>query len=176
VSDELIDYKTVLKEHYSEEIPVVSTGNKGRPRKPTKIVSPNLNYATVHKTRVDGKIIKVEKKIIFGDKESVEEKLSHSVSHTINTSYIERSNGTLRQMDSDLKRKSLTYAKKKPYFEAKLNIIIFIYNFVKTHTTLSKNADKSRTPRTPALCAGIIKNNWSIMSALKLPIMKTINI
>ncbi|MDR1864830.1 MAG: hypothetical protein LBR08_04580 [Bacteroidales bacterium] len=30
------------------------------------------------------------------------------------------------QMDAHLRRKSLTFAKEKPYFEAKLNIIIFI--------------------------------------------------
>jgi hypothetical protein len=85
----------------------------------------------------------------------IEEKLPQSVSHTISTSYIERTNGTLRQMDSHLRRKSLTLAKEKPCFEARPNIIIFVYNFIRPHNTLCKNPDKTRTARTPALVAGI---------------------
>ncbi|GHT22347.1 hypothetical protein FACS189464_0350 [Bacteroidia bacterium] len=174
VSDELIDYKTVLRENYSTEVPSIPTGKRGRRRKPEKILSPELDYATVHKTRENGKVTKVEKKIIFGDKQRIEQKLSQSPSHTINTAYIERSNGTLRQMDGHLRRKSLTFAKEKPYFQARLNIIIFVYNFIKIHSTLSKNPDKSRTPRTPALCAGIISQNWTINGAFKSPIIKSI--
>jgi hypothetical protein len=41
-------------------------------------------------------------------------------------------------MDAHLRRKSLTFAREKPYFEAKLGIIIFIYNFIKPHSTLSR--------------------------------------
>jgi hypothetical protein len=76
-------------------------------------------------------------------------------------------------MDAHLRRKSLTFAREKPYFEAKLGII-FIYNFIKPHSTLSKNQDKTCTPRTPALCAGIIKQNWTIEGALKLPMIISI--
>ena len=176
VSDELVDYKTVLQENYSTEIPLPPTGNRGRPGKPEKVLDSELDYATVHKTRENGNIIKVERKIIFGDIERIEEKLSQSVSHTINTSYIERSNGTLRLMDSHLRRKSLTFAKEKPYFEARLNIIIFVYNFIRPHNTLSKNPDKTRTSRTPALVAGIINQNWTIDDAFKQPLIKSIKI
>jgi IS1 family transposase len=174
VSDELICYKTVLQESYSREVPIVPTGKRGRPRLPEKILNPELDYATVHKTREHGKVTKVEKKIIFGEEQRIRQKLSQSVSHTINTAYSERSNGTLRQMDAHLRRKSLTFAKEKPYFEAKLNIIIFIYNFIKPHTTLSKNPDKTFTPHTPALCAGIIKQNRNIDDAFKLPMIISI--
>ena len=53
-SDELPHYKTILSEIYSEEIPVEKTGKRGRPQKPVKIVDPELDYATVHKTREKG--------------------------------------------------------------------------------------------------------------------------
>jgi IS1 family transposase len=176
VSDELVDYKTVLQEHYSTEVQVPPTGKRGRPRKPKKVLDPEIDYATVHKTRENGSIIKVERKIVFGDIERIQEKLLQSVSHTINTSYIERSNGTLRQMNSHLRRKSLTFAKEKSYFQARLNIIIFVYNFIRPHNTLSKNPDKTRTPRTPALAAGIIEHNWTFLDAFKRPLIKSINV
>jgi IS1 family transposase len=66
----------------------------------------------------NGKITKVEKKIIFGDEQRIEQKLSQSISHTINTAYIERSNGILRQMDRHLRRKNLTFAKEKPLLKS----------------------------------------------------------
>jgi hypothetical protein len=42
------------------------TGNRGRPRKPKIVPSDDLRYAQVVKTRVNGILDKVEKKIIFG--------------------------------------------------------------------------------------------------------------
>ncbi|MDR2086976.1 MAG: IS1 family transposase, partial [Dysgonamonadaceae bacterium] len=61
------------------------------------------------KTRENSKIVKVAKKIVFGDEKRIEQKLTQCVSNKINTSYIERSNGTLRQMDANLRRKSLIF-------------------------------------------------------------------
>jgi IS1 family transposase len=173
-SDELIHYKTVLRECYSREAPRAPAGKKGRPKKAEKILDPELDYAVVHKTRENGKVIKVEQRIVFGNEERIEEKLSQSPSRKINTAYVERSNGTLRQADSHLRRKSLTFAKEMPHFKAKLNIIVFFYNFIRPHATLSMNPDKTKTPRTPALCAGIIENNWTLDFAFKWPVVKTI--
>ena len=149
VSDELVHYKTILKEKYSVKETIPQTGKRGRPRKPIQYVDPELDYAVVHKTRENGKVVKVEQKIVFGNEERIGSKLYKSVSNKINTAYIERSNGTLRLMNSHLQRKSIKFAKEMEYFRAKLNIIIMHYNFIKPHGTLSKNPDKSCTPRTP---------------------------
>lgn len=162
VSDELTHYKSMLKENYSIGEDVPKMGRRGRPKKTAQYIDPELDYAVVHKTREHGKVVKVERKIIYGDEVRIESKLNRSPSNKINTAYIERSNGTLRQTDSHLQRKSLKFAKEKKYLEAKLAIIIMHYNFIKPHGTLSKNSDKSHTPRTPVLVAGLIDENWSI--------------
>ena len=175
VSDELIYYQTVFKEMCSIEEPVPKTGKQGCPPKAICHIDPELNYAVVHKTREKGKVIKVEQKIIFGQQDRIQLKLNQSVSNKINTAYIERSNGTLRQMDSHLQRKSNKFAKDIRYFQAKLAIIVMHYNFIKPHGTLSRNLDKSYNPRTPALVAGIISENWSIKEACGKP-MKYIDI
>jgi hypothetical protein len=151
-SDELVHYKTILGEIYADD--------------------PNLDYAVVHKTRQKGRIVNVGKRIVYGDEQRIYEKIKLSPGNTINTSYVERQNGTLRQTDSHLRRKSQTFAKEMPYFKARLAVIILIYNCIKSHHTLSKNPNNSRTPRTPALVAKLIDKNWTVEFAFKKPIIK----
>jgi IS1 family transposase len=168
-SDELVHYKTVLGEIYSEEIPVEKTGKRGRPKNPERKIDPQLDYATVHKTRENGKVVKVERRIIYGDEKRIDEKIAKGPGKKINTSYIERANGTMRQTDAHIRRKSLTFAKEMPYLKARLAVIVLVYNCIREHGTLSKNPDKTRTPRTPALVAKLIDKNWTIDSAFKKP-------
>jgi hypothetical protein len=111
----------------------------------TKVPITLIDYAVVHKTRENGRIINVETKIVFGTEASVAKKLERSVSNKINTAYIERSNGTLRLYDSNLQRKTIKFAKEKKLLEAKVKITIAYYNFVKVHASLSRNEDKSYT-------------------------------
>ena len=170
-SDELVHYETVLGEVYSEEIAVEPTGKRGRPRKPQRKIEPDLDCAVVHKTREKGKVVKVERRIVYGEEKRIDEKIAKSPGKKINTSYIERSNGTLRQTDGHLRRKSQTFAKEMPHFKARLAVIILIYNCVRTHNTLSKNPNKTRTPRTPALAAKLIEKNWTVETAFKRPLI-----
>jgi hypothetical protein len=125
----------------------------------------------IHKTREKGRVIKVERRIVYGDEKRIDEKIMQSPGNKINTSYIERANGILRQTNSNLRRKSQTFAKKMPHFKARLAVIILIYNCIKTHNTLSKNPDNTRTPRTPALVANLIQKNWTIEYAFKKPLI-----
>jgi len=170
-SDELVHYETVLGEVYSREIPVEDTGKRGRPKKPEREIDPQLDYAVVHKTREKGKVVKVERHIVYGDENRIDEKIAISPGKKINTSYIERVNGTLRQTDSHLRRKSQTFAKEKQHLEARLAVVILMYNCIRPHHTLSKNPDKTTTPRTPALVANLIEKNWTIDSAFKRPLL-----
>lgn len=98
-----------------------------------------------------------------------------SPSNNINTSYIERSNGTFRQNDSHLQRKTLKFAKAKKTLIAKLAIIIAHYDLIKPHFSLSKNEDKSFTARTPAMVAGITERPWTIKELFEKPIYCTNN-
>ena len=168
-SDELPHYKDAILESFHKEVEFEKTGKRGRPKNPIKIIDPEIDYATVHKTREKGKVTKVETKIIFGDNERIQERLQKSPSKKINTAYIERSNGTLRQNDSRLQRKTLKFAKAMLLLKAKLAIIMAHYNIVKEHRTLSKNEDKSHTPRTPAMVANITDKPWSLDELLWKP-------
>jgi hypothetical protein len=100
----------------------------------------------VHKTGKKGKVTKVKLKVIFGREERICQGLYKCVSNNINTSYVEHSNGTLRQINTNLRRKSLTFTKEMEYFEAKVGLSIYSYNFIRQHCLLSKILTKHEPP------------------------------
>ncbi|MDR0621077.1 MAG: hypothetical protein LBJ61_04285 [Deltaproteobacteria bacterium] len=153
VTDELAHYATILFELFHSEVPVPPTGKRGRPSKPKLQVDPELQYATVKKTRKEGKIVKVERKIVFGTMQKIEEYFLKSPSSKINTSYIERTNLSMRLWDPYLNRKIVKFARNIKFFEAKLALNMFKYNFVRQYSTLTKQADS--VPTTPAMAAKI---------------------
>ncbi|MCK5537537.1 MAG: hypothetical protein KAI79_11970 [Bacteroidales bacterium] len=171
VSDELSHYKTVIFENFNHTVEFPRTGNPGRPKKPIQVIDSDVDYAVVHKTREKGTIVDVCTKIVFGTEDTIKERLNKTISNKINTAYIERSNLTLRQNDAHLQRKTIKFSKEMDFFKAKLNIVIFHYNFIKTHISLSIKADKRITLRTPALKANIVKNNWTVKYAFMYPIL-----
>lgn len=168
-SDELKVYAAVLKELYHEMVEPEPTGRPGRPRKPRAEVHKDLDYATVHKTREKGRVVKVEKRIVYGNEERIAKRLEDSPSQMVNTSYMERFNGTLRQLDAHLRRKALTFAKMRRFLEAKLCLVVAVYDFVRPHGTLSKNPNRSLTPRTPAMMAGLTDHPWDLEELLGTP-------
>jgi len=168
-SDELRSYATLLKEMYHETSQRKKTGKRGRPRNAEDVIHEDLDYATVHKTREKGRVVKIERKVVFGNAERITKRLEDSPSTTINTSYIERMNGILRQIDAHLRRKSMTFAKSIRYLKAKLYLVVAYYNFGRPHGTLSKNPDRSTTPRTPAMVAGITDHLWSVDELMGRP-------
>jgi IS1 family transposase len=166
VSDELPHYSDGLKELFHHCIEQEPTGRRGRPRKPEKVVDAELDYATVHKTRDRGRVVKVETKIVFGSEERIEKKKKALPGKTINTSYVERSNLNWRLWDAHLTRKSLTFAKASRWLNAKFSICVAFYNFIRPHETLSRAEDRTFKPKTPAMAAKITNQLWSTKDLL----------
>jgi IS1 family transposase len=133
VTDELPHYATIFEEIFSTFTQVPPTGKPGRPKGLHREVDKGLIYATVKKTRKGGCIIKVERSIVHGTEAQVVEKLSHSPSLTINTSYIERSNSLWRLWDAHLARKAQTFAKNFNWLVAKYALCLASYNFIRPH-------------------------------------------
>jgi hypothetical protein len=69
------------------------------------------------------------------------------------TSYIERSNLTLRTHCKRLARLTLCFSKKLENFRAAIALNLAYYNFVKTHSTIRC---------TPAMAAGIESTLWTV--------------
>jgi len=167
VSDELAHYETVLLELFHETVESPRTGKPGRPRAPEVVPQTDLDYAVVHKTRENGRVTKVERRIVFGDERSVGKRLEASPSETINTAYIERSNLDWRLWDAHLARKSVTFARALRWLKAKFAICATFYDFIRPHGTLSRHGP----PTTPAMRAGITDHVWSILELIGRPML-----
>ncbi len=167
VSDELSHYATVLGELFHESIPVAPTGKPGRPKKPQCVINPDLDYATVHKTRVGGRVIEATRRVVYGTKQSVEYRLENSPSQTINTSYVERSNLDWRLWDAHLARKTPTAARSLRWLKAKFAICVAFYNLIRPHGTLSRGQDRVFRPKTPAMAASVTDHPWNVMELLE---------
>lgn len=135
-SDELPHYADGLKELFHKLIQPEPTGFPGRPRSPVKVIDKNLDYATVHKTRENGRVVKVETKIVFGSTERIKKRIEALPSNTINTSFVERTNLNWRMWDAHLTRKSLMFARSFRWLRAKFSICVGFYNFIRPHETL----------------------------------------
>lgn len=82
-------------------------GKRGRPRKPKIVLSDDLKYAQVVKTRINGILKKVEKNIIF------REDIEQSEQSEISTTLLERQNLTFRQDNNRVSRKTIGFSKGK---------------------------------------------------------------
>jgi len=169
-SDELPHYAEVLAQLFHTMVVSERTGKRGRPRKPARVIVEDLDYATVHKTRSSGRVVKVERKVIYGNAERIQSRLEDSPSKTINTAYSERTNLDWRLWDAHLARKALTFARSQRWLKAKFAICVAVYNFVRPHGTLSRGEDRIFSPKTPAMAAGVTDRPWKVIDLLALPI------
>ena len=161
VSDELPHYADGLKELFHTVVQPEPTGLPGRPRSPEKVIDDSLDYAIVHKTRENGRVVKVEKNVVYGSEERIKARLQDSPSNTINTAFVERINLDWRLWDAHLVRKSITFAKSVRWLKAKFAICVAFYDFIRPHETLSRGKDRKFRPKTPAMAAGITNHQWT---------------
>jgi len=171
-SDELPHYETALVEQFSHLETYPKTGKRGRPKKPKVVIDPDLLYATVHKTRDNGTVVKVDRTVVFGDPTRIDHAIAASkVSNSINTSFIERTNLTLRNHHRKLTRKTLCFAKIKRSLVAQTTIVVTYYNFSRPHRGLTlRSSIGKRIKRTPAMAANLIDRIWPMGEILAYPI------
>ena len=77
-----------------------------------KVLPPDLCYATVRKRREKGRVVEVVRTLVFGTLALLPVLLGRSTaSTTINTSFVERHNGTDRHQNSRKRRKTHGFSK-----------------------------------------------------------------
>ena len=115
-------------------------------------------------------MVRIDTKVIFGDTQEVEKRLENSsVSNSINISFIERNNLTIRQENGKLSRKTLSFAKKQEYFHYHFDYCITAYHFVRPHRGLRIELSNGRSrwfQRTPAMAANITDHVWTIFELM----------
>jgi hypothetical protein len=138
-SDEHKPYKKAILKAFGEKRVPKRTGRRGRPKGPRYRPKKDLVYATVHKTREKGRVTDISYRIVFGTEVQVADALKSSrCSRHINTSFIERHNGTDRNRCSRKVRKSYCFSKCLSIFSGiRQRIGMFIYSV--RHLRVMKN-------------------------------------
>lgn len=170
-SDEYPAYKAAILNAYGTEVVPPHTGKPGRPKAPYKVAPPELQYATVHKTREKGRVVKVDFRVVFGTVLGVMVALAQSVvSKTINTAFVERHNGTDRNRNARKVRKSYCFSKNWDVHEALTYFTLYSYNFCWPVRTLRvRDAEGHWRQRTPAMAAGLSDHIWLLFEWLTFP-------
>lgn len=137
----------------------------------TTVAPENLYYTQINKKIEKNRCVSVDKKIIFGDEESINKCLNKSfVSCKINTAFIERSNLTMRQHNKRVERKSQGFSKEKYFFEKQMSLSIAYYNFCLPHSGLKFYLGDRTIYNTPAIEAGLTDHVWKMEELLSYPI------
>ncbi len=171
-SDEYRPYTSAIEKTYGKDILRSTQPDTGQLLKPKKEMPEYLCYGTVRKIRKNGRVVKVVQTIVFGTKELLKRLLERStVSNTINTSFVERNNGTERGKNSRKRRKTYCFSKNWELHNAVSYFIGFSYNFCWTVKTLRiKDDHDCWMARTPAMAAGLTDHIWSSKEWLTYPV------
>ena len=168
-SDEYKPYKKAILEAFGNKRVPRRTGKRGRPKRPRYRPKPDLVYAMVHKVRVQGKVKKIEYRTVFGSDAQVQSALEQSrCSRKVNTSFIERYNGTDRNRCSRKVRKSYCFSKDWDVHRSATCLSMYSYNFCWVVRTLCR-PDGRKGLCTPAMSAGLADHVWTIKEWLNYP-------
>ena len=170
-SDEYQPYRGAILKAYGERVVPQRTGKPGRPKKPYYKPSPTLRYATVHKTRKNGRVVNIDFRVVFGTETAVKAALKRSkVNSQINTAFVERQNGTDRNRNGRKVRKTYCFSKDWDIHEAVTYFTMYTYNFCWPVRTLrQRDPDNRWLPRTAAMAAGLTDHAWSLQEWLTFP-------
>jgi len=126
----------------------------------------------VCKTREKGRVVHVVRTVVFGTLALVTGRLSRLQGNhrTINTSFVERRNGTDRGQNARKTRKSYRFSKDWDIHNAATYFICYSYNFCWPVRTLRvQQDDGSWRQRTPAMAAGLASHVWTLQEWLTYP-------
>jgi transposase-like protein len=143
----------------------------GRPPKPPRVLPPELGSATVCKKRKKGRVVEVVRMLIFGMVSLLGAYLERSrVSTTINTSFVERNNGTDRHQNARKHRKTCGFSKDLEVHPAASYFVGYCYNFCWSVRTLRVHGEDGHwQQRTPAMAAGLTDHIWSLWEWITYP-------
>ena len=115
-------------------------------------------YGQVIKKRRENRVVRVDRRLLLGTQEELDEALLYSEdSTTLNTSFVERHNLTIRQGCSYLGRRTPCHARRTEFLEGQVALFMAYYNFLRPHRALKFG----ETLRTPAMQAGLAKKRLS---------------
>jgi IS1 family transposase len=127
---------------------------------------PQLHIGTVIKRAEKKRVVEVTRKLSHGNERQATFLLEHSAGgNVLNTAFIERLNGTMRERLATLTRKGRHGARQVRALETGMYLIGSTYNFCWAHQELSKPSHLGAAC-TPAMAAGLTDHIWSVFEVL----------
>ncbi len=120
-------------------------------------------------TRRNDRVVRVERRLKIGTANRLKDALWKSEdSETLNTSFVERLNLTIRQGSAYLRRRSPCHARGADQLHGHVELVRCYYNFIRPHRALKFG----RETRTPAIQAGLVSApmNWSDIFTAPAPL------
>ena len=116
-------------------------------------------YGQVLKTRRNTRVVRVERRVKIGPARRLNAALLASEdAETLNTSFIERLNLTIRQGSAYLRRRSPCHARGADQLRGHVELLRCYYHFIRPHRALRFG----RETRTPAMQAGLVSQRLAL--------------
>jgi IS1 family transposase len=162
-------YIQAILEAFGNRYPVPRKGTTGRRPKPKLRCPQGLVCAQVKKHYSGKRVEWTEIRPIFG-KGKLEATLAKLGFKKVNTSAVERYNGTSRQRDRRKARKTLAFSRESRYHRWMSWLSVTLYNFCRSHRSLKQRRDEEVHHRSPAVAAGLTNHIWSVRELLLCPV------
>jgi IS1 family transposase len=155
-------YESAILEAFGRRYPAPPNGSPGRSRRSILRWPQGLAYGQVKKHYKGRGIERVEVRVLYG-KARVQHVLALLGYKQINTSVVERHNGTSRLRNQRTVRKTL--ARWMSWLS------VGLYNFCRRHSSLTSIQDTRGQHRSPAMAARLADHIWTVREWLLCPVL-----
>jgi len=137
---------------------------RGRLKYPRLKPPADLQVGVVKKLRDDrGNLLKVSSKALFGTKKDIEKRIGkQGLGSKINTSHVERLNGTIRRQQARLIRRTRSSSHRPELLQYSIWLWRDLYNWTRIHYSLFG--------RTPAMALGLAEEVWTVLKYIWYPV------
>lgn len=162
--DNHLPYPAALLRVFGEVLHRRRKRRHGRRKNPGLKPPSGLLAGVVDKVRdASGNVVKVRARALFGRLKAIEGRVvALGIGTTVNTSHLERLNGTLRCQQARLARRPRCVSRDGRRLQWSLWLWRDLYNWVRIHGSLGG--------RTPAMVAGLGQRVWSAREYIRYPV------
>jgi hypothetical protein len=162
--DNHLPYPAALLQVFGEVLHRRRKRRRGRKKAPGLKPPPGLLAGVVHKVRDSGgNVVRVRAKGLFGRLGAIKARVSElGIGTTVNTSHLERLNGTMRCQQARLARRPRCVSRDGHRLQWSLWLWRDLYNWVRAHGSLEG--------RTPAMAMGLGERAWSVLEYVRHPV------
>ena len=169
-TDAYAGYESAILKAFGRRYPVPRFSAKGRAPRFVLRWPQGLAYGQVKKQYQRGRVERIEVRALYG-KAQLQHILSLLGYKHINTSVVERHNGTSRLRNQRKVRKTLAFAKATRSHRWMSWLSVGLYNFCHAHSSLKITQETQVLQRSPALAAKLTDRIWSTRQWLLCPVL-----